>query len=90
MKKMNLRDMYPFFKTDVWVDVDEEVAREMRRFDLEESAYRLRTYRHRPIIRLIATTGLSSMFYFFRFHRRSITSASFHGSNSMKLCVNCL
>ncbi|WP_274364831.1 hypothetical protein [Paenibacillus thermotolerans] len=33
MKKINLRDLYSFFKTDVWVDVDEEVAHEIRRFE---------------------------------------------------------
>lgn len=89
MKKMNLRNMYPFFKTDVWVDVDEEVAHEIRRFDLEETPTGCERIAIRPIFRLIAMTGLSSMFYFFRFHRRSITSANFHGSNFMKLCANC-
>lgn len=34
MKRMNLRDMYPFLKTDVWVDLDEEVAQEIRRFEM--------------------------------------------------------
>lgn len=58
MKRMNLRDMYPFFKTDVWVDVDEEVAQEIRRFDLDESAYRLRTYRHRAYYSLDRNDGI--------------------------------
>ncbi|CAM3658196.1 sigma-70 region 4 domain-containing protein [Cohnella lubricantis] len=58
MKKINLRDMYPFFKTDVWVDVDEEVAHEIRLFDLEESAYRLRTYRHRAYFSLDRNDGI--------------------------------
>lgn len=58
MKRMNLRDMYPFFKTDVWVDVDEEVAQEVRRFDLDESAHRLRTYRHRAYYSLDRNDGI--------------------------------
>ncbi|MFS0726327.1 RNA polymerase sigma factor [Paenibacillus sp. 1P07SE] len=58
MKRINLRDMYPFFKTDVWVDVDEEVAQEIRRFDLHESAYRLRVYRHQAYYSLDRNDGI--------------------------------
>lgn len=58
MKRINLRDMYPFYKTDVWVDVDEEVAQEIRRFDLYESAYRLRAYRHQAYYSLDRNDGI--------------------------------
>ncbi|ETT53883.1 RNA polymerase subunit sigma-24 [Paenibacillus odorifer] len=58
MKRINLRDMYPFFKTDVWVDVDEEVAQEIRRFDLDENAYRLRAYRHQAYYSLDRNDGI--------------------------------
>jgi len=64
MKKINLRDLYPFFKTDVWVDVDEEVAHEIRRFELEESAYRLRTYRHRAYYSLDRNDGIEQYILF--------------------------
>ncbi|MEB3103016.1 RNA polymerase sigma factor [Ferviditalea candida] len=65
MKRMNLRDMYPFLKTDVWVDLDEEVAQEIRRFDLHESAYKLRTYRHRAYYSLDRNDGIEHDALFF-------------------------
>jgi RNA polymerase sigma-70 factor, ECF subfamily len=58
MKRINLRDMYPFFKTDVWVDIDEEVAHEIHRFDLKENAYKLKTYRHRAYYSLDRDDGI--------------------------------
>ncbi|MCU6711552.1 sigma-70 family RNA polymerase sigma factor [Paenibacillus sp. J5C_2022] len=58
MKKINLKDIYPFWKTDVWVEVEDEVAEEMHRFDLIESAYRLRTYRHRAYYSLDRNDGI--------------------------------
>lgn len=58
MKRINLRDMYPFIKTDVWIDLDDEVAQEIRRFDLNESAYKLRTYRHRAYYSLDRNDGI--------------------------------
>lgn len=58
MKKINLKDIYPFWKTDVWVEVDDEVVQEMRRFDLMESAFRLRTYRHRAYYSLDRNDGI--------------------------------
>ncbi|MEK0314582.1 RNA polymerase sigma factor [Cohnella sp. 56] len=58
MKRINLRDMYPFIKTDVWVEVDDEVAQEMRQFDLDESAYKLRTYRHKAYYSLDRNDGI--------------------------------
>ncbi|MED4599635.1 hypothetical protein P9314_02815 [Paenibacillus validus] len=65
MKRMNLRDMYPFLKTDVWVDLDEEVAQEIRRFDLKDNAYRLRTYRHRAYYSLDRNDGIEHDALFF-------------------------
>ncbi|UQZ85384.1 hypothetical protein SK3146_04673 [Paenibacillus konkukensis] len=58
MKRINLRDMYPFIKTDVWIDLDDEVAQEIRRCDLNESAYKLRTYRHRAYYSLDRNDGI--------------------------------
>ncbi len=58
MKKINLKDIYPFWKTDVWVEVDDEVAQELHRFELIESAYKLRTYRHRAYYSLDRNDGI--------------------------------
>ncbi|APB72509.1 sigma-70 family RNA polymerase sigma factor [Paenibacillus polymyxa] len=56
--KINLRDLYCFYTTDVWVEVDEEIVEEMHRFDNLDSAYRLRAYRHRAYYSLDANDGI--------------------------------
>lgn len=58
MKRINLRDMYPFIKTDIWINLEDEVVQEIRRFDLNENAYRLRTYRHRAFYSLNRNDGI--------------------------------
>ncbi|CAM4260323.1 MULTISPECIES: RNA polymerase sigma factor [Paenibacillaceae] len=60
MKKINLRDMYPFYQTDVWIKVDEEIVQEMRRFELLESAYKLRAHRHRAYYSLDRNDGIEN------------------------------
>lgn len=50
--KINLREIYPFYQTDMWVEVEEETARELRQFDLYENAYMLRRYRNRAYFSL--------------------------------------
>jgi RNA polymerase sigma-70 factor (ECF subfamily) len=64
MKRINLRDMYPYIKTDLWIDLDEEVVQEIRRFDLDESAYRLRTYRHQAYYSLDRNDGIEQEILF--------------------------
>lgn len=59
-EKINLRDMYPFYQTDVWIEVDEEIVQEMRRFELLESAYKLRAYRHRAYYSLDRNDGIEN------------------------------
>lgn len=46
MKTINLRELYPFYRTDVWIEVNDEIVQEMHRFELLDSAYKLRAYRH--------------------------------------------
>ena len=52
MKTINLRDYYPSYMTDAFVDVPDEVAALLRRFKLDETAYRLRTLRHKAYFSL--------------------------------------
>lgn len=47
MKKINLRDYYPFYTMDVIVEVPDEVSDLLREYALLEEAYRIRTYRHK-------------------------------------------
>ena len=52
MKEINLRDYYPFYTSDVFVAVPDEVAGLLRESVLAEAAYFLRTYRHKAYFSL--------------------------------------
>lgn len=52
MKEINLRDYYPFYTSDVIVEVPDEVADLLRESKLAEAAYILRTYRHKAYFSL--------------------------------------
>lgn len=58
MKKINLRDYYPFYTKDTVVEVPEEVALLLREYELLEEAYRIRTYRHRAFYSLDYEGGI--------------------------------
>ncbi len=58
MKKINLRDYYPFYKKDTVVEVPEEVALLLREYELLEEAYRIRTYRHKAFYSLDYEGGI--------------------------------
>ena len=47
MKVINLRDIYPHYTQDCFVEVTDEVADLLRESALMEEAYRIRTYRHK-------------------------------------------
>lgn len=47
MIKINLRNYYPFYQNDCFVDIPDEVAEELRNFDRMESAYQRRMYRNK-------------------------------------------
>ncbi|WP_281426338.1 hypothetical protein [Paenibacillus agaridevorans] len=40
--KINLRKIYPFYQTDIWMEAEEATARELRQFELNENTYILR------------------------------------------------
>ena len=54
MKEINLRDYYPFYTSDVIVEVPDEVALLLREYTLLEEAYRIRTYRYQAFYSLEA------------------------------------
>lgn len=53
MAIINLRDYYPFYTSDYFMEVSDEVAEMFKEFDRKEAAYRLRTYRHKAYYSLI-------------------------------------
>lgn len=56
MKKINLRDYYPYYTQDMIVEVPDEVADILREYKLAEAAYFLRTYRHKAYFLWIMTS----------------------------------
>lgn len=58
MKRINLREYYPFYKSDFFVEVADEIALYLKRFDLDDNAYRLCTYRHKAYYSLDRNDGI--------------------------------
>ncbi len=58
MKEINLRDYYPFYKKDTFVEVPEEIDLLLREYELLEEAYRIRTYRYRAFCSLDYAGGI--------------------------------
>ena len=58
MAIINLRDYYPFYTSDCFMEVSEEVAGIFKEFDRKEAAYRLRIYRHKAYYSLDRDDGL--------------------------------
>lgn len=58
MKEINLRDYYPFYTSDVIIEVEDEVALLLREYALLEEAYRIRTYRHKAFYSLDFEGGI--------------------------------
>ena len=58
MKRINLRDYYPFYTSDCFIEVSDEVAAVLQNYKLYEAAYRMRTYRHRAFYSLNRNDGI--------------------------------
>ena len=58
MAIINLRDYYPFYTSDCFMEVSDEVAEMFKEFERKEAAYRLRTYRHKAYYSLDRDDGL--------------------------------
>ncbi len=58
MKKINLRDYYPFYISDFLIEVDDEMVLLLKHFELDENAYQLRTYRHKAYYSLDRNDGI--------------------------------
>lgn len=58
MKKINLRDYYPYYTQDMIVEVPDEVALLLREYMLLEEAYRIRTYRYKAFYSLDRDEGI--------------------------------
>jgi RNA polymerase sigma-70 factor (ECF subfamily) len=64
MKRINLREYYSFYKSDFFIEVPDEIAILLKRLKLDESAYRLRTYRHKAYYSLERNDGIEQEMVF--------------------------
>lgn len=61
MQKINLRDLYPdIYKTDVFVEVAEEIVATLKLSDQTNSAYERRKYRHKAHYSLDCGDGIEN------------------------------
>ena len=61
MQKINLRDLYPdTYKTDVFVDVAEEVLAAIRGHQQDDAAYERRKFRHKAHYSLNREDGIEN------------------------------
>lgn len=87
MTTINLRDYYPFYTSDCFIDVSEEIADMLREADRREAAYRLRTYRHKAYYSLDRRDGIEHEAIFFalsphEIYERKVSMQELHAAMS--------
>ena len=87
MTTINLRDYYPFYTSDCFIDVSEEIADMLREADRREAAYRLRTYRHKAYYSLDRGDGIEHEALFFapsphEIYERKVSMQELHAAMS--------
>ena len=87
MKVINLRDIYPHYTQDCFVEVTDEVADLFSEFDHKEAAYRLRTYRHKAYYSLDRHDGIEHEALFVALspherYERKVTKQELHAAIS--------
>ena len=87
MKVINLRDIYPHYTQDCFVEVTDEVADLFSEFDHKEAAYRLRTYRHKAYYSLDRNDGIEHEALFValsphELYERKVTMQELHAAIS--------
>lgn len=55
---INLRELYPFYQEDCFVEVADEVAHAMQQLDCQEVSYRRKLYRHKAFFSLEQDDGI--------------------------------
>lgn len=87
MKIINLRDIYPHYTQDCFVEVTDEVADLFSEFDHKEAAYRLRTFRHKAYYSLDRNDGIEHEALFValsphELYERKVTMQELHAAIS--------
>jgi RNA polymerase sigma-70 factor, ECF subfamily len=85
MVKINLRDYYPCYQYDCFVDVPDEVAEAMQEFDRLENAHQRRMYRNKAQYSLNQGDGIEHDVLFvslspWEIYERKVTYAQLHAA----------
>ena len=85
MLKINLRDYYPCYQYDCFVDVPDEVAEAMQKFDRLENAHQRRMYRNKAQYSLNQGDGIEHDVLFvslspWEIYERKVTYAQLHAA----------
>lgn len=61
MKTINLRVLYPeYYTKDEFITIPDHIESELRRFTQQDTAYRIRTYRHKAYYSLDRNDGIEN------------------------------
>jgi RNA polymerase sigma-70 factor (ECF subfamily) len=60
MKRINLRHYYPYYTSDCFVEVSDDIAAQLHTFKNQEAASRLRTYRYKAYFSLDRDDGIEN------------------------------
>ena len=85
MKRINMRDYYPLYTSDYFIDVPNEASALLHDFKRCESAYRLRTYRHKAYFSLDRDDGIERDILFmslspYEIYERKVSSQELHAA----------
>lgn len=85
MLKINLRDYYPFYKSDVYIDIPNDVAAVLLEAERQEQAYRRRAYRHKAQYSLDRGDGIEHNICFVslspcEIYERKMTAEQLHAA----------
>lgn len=83
MAKINLRNYYPFYNTDIFIDVSDKVAAALLEAEQREEAYKRRMYRHNAQYSLDRGDGIEYDILFvslspYEFFERKVTYQQLH------------
>ncbi|MPM05396.1 hypothetical protein SDC9_51686 [bioreactor metagenome] len=85
MAKINLRDYYPFYQNDCYIEVSDEVAKALKELDRLEVAYQRRLYRHKAYYSLDQGDGIERDILFVslspsEIYERTVTYEQLHSA----------
>lgn len=85
MKTINLRNYYPFYNADIFIDIPDEVADVLLEAERQEEAYKRRMYRYKAQYSLDRDDGIEHEICFLslspcEIYERKMTSEQLHAA----------